>query len=87
MSRKQRVLRLSAEAMRFFLSDGEHRYRIIDNDLPDDARVVGAVFDEAQQQVCLIVESDGYRAIEDGAPIPELQPPMILRSEDDGYED
>ena len=54
-------------------------YRIKDNALPDDVKVVGTYLDEHKQLFNLIVESKTFESVPDGEPIPEVEPVVFER--------
>jgi hypothetical protein len=75
--RRRKTLTISCGLVADLFRDGEScRYRVTDDGLPADARVVDAKFDGFRDEVQLLIESDEFEPVPDGQPWPAICPMM-----------
>lgn len=54
-------------------------YRVIGNAVPDDARFVGACYDEKVYCFIVVLQHDSWPEVAEGVEIPLMHPPTIER--------
>lgn len=73
----KRILQVSGEFMVEMCkaSDGQFRHRVVENPLPEDARLARVMGGASARMVTLVIESDEWPVVK---PYPLLTPPTII---------
>ena len=60
-----------------FLTTGA--FRVVENAVPKDARVVGAAFNSPYNRFEVFIEHPSFPLIQEGDNVPQISPPLIQR--------
>lgn len=78
---RRKVLRVSADLLVALFTAGRRSYEVVENALPDDAKVVGARYDSLRDEWEIAIESETFEPVEIAVPLPEMRPIVTLRTE------
>lgn len=67
--------------------DRFRRFRVVENPIPSDAKVVDVYYDAGQGLFNIVLESSAFDLVEEGKPLPIVKPMMQTIYEDETAEE